>query len=150
MMIKQRLRTIRTERGLSQEALAELVDVSRQTVSKWENGAAYPSGENLAALSKVFGLPVDALINDNWTPPQEPDPVVVEVPVKVPIPVEVPRPRNYRLWALIAAALIAAGIIVGAALFREPPEDSVSSDELESEVIDPSTAGGAISLLPLE
>ena len=146
MTIEQRLRNIRTERGLSQEALAELVNVSRQTVSKWENGAAYPSGDNLAALSRVFDLPMDALVNDNWAPPQEPDPVVVEVPVEV----SAPAPRRYRLWALLAAVLIAAGIAVGAMLFRELPEDSVSADELEGEVIDPSTIGEGILLLPLE
>lgn len=141
MTIEQRLRDARMEQGLSQEALAELVNVSRQTVSKWENGAAYPSGENLAALSKVFHLPVEALIYDDWTPPEEPEPVVVEVPVPVPAP------KNYRLWALLAAALIAAGVLVGVMFFREPPADSVSQSTLEGEVIDiPIT--GDLNLLP--
>ena len=37
MNIKKRIRKIRAEQGVSQEALAELLDVSRQTISKWEN-----------------------------------------------------------------------------------------------------------------
>ena len=57
MKLEQRLRDIRVEQGLSQETLAERVNVSRQTVSKWENGAVRPSADNLAALSQVFGLP---------------------------------------------------------------------------------------------
>ena len=51
MNAKQTIRSIRTERGISQETLAELMEVSRQTVSKWENGLVYPSADNLAKLS---------------------------------------------------------------------------------------------------
>lgn len=144
MAIEQRLRDIRTERGLSQETLAELVNVSRQTVSKWENGAAYPSGDNLAALSRVFDLPMDALVNDDWTPPQEPGPVIVEVPVLVSAP------KHYRLWALLAAALIVAGIIVGVMFFREQQDDDfVSMDDIGGETVD-ILPGERILILPVE
>lgn len=145
MTIGQRIRNTRVEQNISQESLAELVEVSRQTISKWENGAAYPSGENLTALSKIFHIPIDALVNDGWTPP-EPEIQFVEVPVEVPFP----RPRNYRLWALLAAVVLAAGILVGALFFRERPEESVPELELESEVIDNSTMGEAMPMLPLK
>lgn len=135
MKIEQRLRDIRVEQGLSQETLAERVNVSRQTVSKWENGAARPSADNLAALSQVFGLPVDAFLKDDWTPPEEPEPVLVGVPAEVPAPT----PKHYRLWALLAAVLVVAGIVIGVILYRGQSEESVSYDELGSEVIDPST-----------
>lgn len=142
MSIEQRLRDIRTERGISQETLAELVNVSRQTISKWENGAAYPSGDNLTALSRVFDLPMDALVKDDWTPPEDPEVVVVEVPVPVPAP------RRYRLWALLAAALIAAGIVAGVMFFREQQDDdSVSMGDIGGEVVD-ITPGEIISLSP--
>lgn len=146
MTIGQRIRNTRIEQEVSQELLAEMVDVSRQTVSKWENGAAYPSGENLTALSRVFGLPVEALINDGWTPP-EPEIQFVEVPVEV----SVPRPRNYRLWALLAAVILTAGILMGALFFREQTENSVPVSEMESEVIDDTDIAGSIDMLiPLE
>ena len=64
MKIEQRLKDIRTEQGFSQETLAELVNVSRQTISKWENGAARPSADNLAALSEAFGLPTEPRASD--------------------------------------------------------------------------------------
>lgn len=143
MDIGQRLRQVRTVQGMSQEALAEKLDVSRQTISKWENGAAYPSGENLAALSEVFGLPVEALIHDGWTPPEQPEPVVVEVPVEVPVPA----PRNYRLWAILLALAVAVGIAVGVLLFRDRPEEPVSWSELGSEVVDISP--GKLDVLPV-
>ena len=46
-----RIRTLRKERGLSQEALAQALEVSRQAVTKWEDGSSLPSTANLFALS---------------------------------------------------------------------------------------------------
>lgn len=145
MSIEQRIRNIRAERGVSQEALAELLDVSRQTVSKWETGQVRPSADNLTRLSQALGVPVDALVKDDWTP-QEPKTQIVKVPVKVPVP----RPGNYRLWALLAAVVLAAGILMGALFFRERREESVPESTLEGEVIANSTIGEAITLLPPE
>lgn len=144
MTIGQRIRNTRIEQNISQESLAELVEVSRQTISKWENGAAYPSGENLTALSKIFHIPIDALVNDGWTPP-EPEIQFVEVPVEVPLP----RPRNYRLWALLAAVVLAAGILVGALFFRERHDTFVPQSQTNKEVIDFSNLEESTSLLPL-
>ncbi len=153
MNAKQTIRSIRTERGISQETLAELLEVSRQTISKWENGQGRPSADSVAKLSEVFGIPAEAFLKDDWVPPEEkpPEIQVVEVPVeiKVEVPVEVPRPRNYRLLALLAAVVLAAGVLIGTLLFRERPEESVSQSTLESEVIDVPSMGG-IDLLPLE
>ena len=156
MTIGQRIRNSRIEQGVSQESLAELVNVSRQTVSKWENGAAYPSGENLTELSRIFHIPMDALVKDDWVPPEEKPPEVqyveipVEVPVEVKVEVPVPRPRNYRLWALLAALVLTVGVFVGALFFREQHEESVPESTLEGEVIDPSALGDLVSLAPLE
>lgn len=144
MKIEQRLKDIRTEQGFSQETLAELVNVSRQTISKWENGAARPSADNLAALSEVFGLPADAFLKDDWTPPEQAEPVIVEVPVPVPAP------KNYHLWVLLAALVLAAGIMIGMVFFRELSEDSVPSAELEGRVIDDSMGKETIELFPLD
>ena len=156
MTIGQRIRNSRIEQGVSQESLAELVDVSRQTVSKWENAAAYPSRENLTALIRIFHIPMDALVKDDWGRPEEKPPEVqyveipVEVPVEVKVEVPVPRPRNYRLWALLAAVVLTVGVFVGALFFRERHEESVPQTQLEGEVIDPSALGDLVSLAPLE
>lgn len=56
------IQQLRKERGISQEALAEQVGVSRQAVGKWEQGLSYPSTENLLALSQIFGVSADTLI----------------------------------------------------------------------------------------
>lgn len=62
MKFSEKLRQIRKEKGLSQEELSDLVDVSRQSVSKWESGQAYPEIEKLIILSDLFEVSMDELI----------------------------------------------------------------------------------------
>lgn len=56
MTLGTRIAALRRERGLSQEALGELVGVSRQAVSKWESDSALPDVNNCVALSRAFGI----------------------------------------------------------------------------------------------
>lgn len=65
MTFSEKLYTLRKSKGLSQEQLAESLNVSRQAVSKWESGTAVPETEKLLAISEYFGVSVDYLIKDN-------------------------------------------------------------------------------------
>lgn len=56
---------LRRSSGLSQEEFAERLNVSRQAVSKWERGEAYPDTENLIAISEMFGVTIDGLLNSD-------------------------------------------------------------------------------------
>ena len=56
------LRTHRMERQMTQEFVAETLGVSRQAVSKWENGTSDPSTSNLCALAKLYQVPVEELL----------------------------------------------------------------------------------------
>lgn len=62
MELGTQIRKYRNERTLSQEALAEKVYVSRQTVSNWENDKSYPDMNSLVLLSEVFEISLDQLI----------------------------------------------------------------------------------------
>ena len=62
MELGTQIRKYRNERTLSQEALAEQVFVSRQTVSNWENDKSYPDVKSLMLLSEVFEVSLDQLI----------------------------------------------------------------------------------------
>ena len=64
MILGQKLKEIRKRFGLSQEQLAEIMNVSRQAITKWENDGGLPDVSNLQELSKVFGITVDYLLND--------------------------------------------------------------------------------------
>ena len=59
------LKAQRTARGFTQEYVAEALGVSRQAVSKWENGTSEPSTANLMALAKLYSLTVDELLRTN-------------------------------------------------------------------------------------
>lgn len=65
MSIKQGdyLKQLRTQNNLSQEKLAEKLGVSRQSISKWEQGYAVPDTDNMFKLSKLYGMSVDAILN---------------------------------------------------------------------------------------
>jgi len=64
MEFKDNLYRIRKEKGMSQEELAALCDVSRQAISKWENGTANPDMENLKTLSRSLRVSIDELLGN--------------------------------------------------------------------------------------
>ena len=61
--LRNRLLELRTERGLTQAALAELVGVSRKTINTIENGVFVPSTLLALKLARALGLPVEALFS---------------------------------------------------------------------------------------
>ncbi len=65
MIFSEKLQIIRKTKGMTQEELAEKLQVSRQAVAKWESGMAYPDIMNLIQLSELFHLTVDYLVKDN-------------------------------------------------------------------------------------
>lgn len=64
MTLGEKIRTLRKNAQLSQEALAEQLDVSRQAVSKWENDNGLPETEKLIKMAKLFHVSLDTFIND--------------------------------------------------------------------------------------
>ena len=64
MSFAENLQTLRRKNGMTQEELAELLDVSRQAVSKWELGEGYPEVEKLLVLSKKLNVSLDSLMGD--------------------------------------------------------------------------------------
>lgn len=62
MTIGEKIYKLRTERNLSQGELSELLEVSRQSISKWENGAATPDLDKIIKLSEIFGITIDELV----------------------------------------------------------------------------------------
>ena len=70
-MLCHNLKTLRTERGLSQEELAVRLSVVRQTVSKWEKGLSVPDSEMLVRLAEVFDVPVGTLLGEDLQPEPE-------------------------------------------------------------------------------
>ena len=62
MNLGETIYRLRTQRGMSQGDLAEALDVSRQSISKWENNSATPELTKLVKLAELFGVSLDALV----------------------------------------------------------------------------------------
>ena len=64
MKFNEKLLKLRKEKGLSQEELGMEMQVSRQTISKWETGQSYPDFTRLVMLSDFFDMTLDELVKD--------------------------------------------------------------------------------------
>lgn len=64
-LLSEKIYKLRKNSGLSQEQLAEQLNVSRQAISKWEQGTAIPESEKLIAISNYFGVTVDYLLKED-------------------------------------------------------------------------------------
>lgn len=65
MKFNEKLQMLRKEKGFSQEQLAEALDISRQAVSKWEAGMAYPEFDKLTALADLYEVSLDDLLRED-------------------------------------------------------------------------------------
>ena len=71
MKIAEEISRLRSAAGISQEELANLLEVSRQSVSKWETGASIPDVEKLIKLAQLFGVTLDELVTGKCPAPAE-------------------------------------------------------------------------------
>ena len=74
MKLSEKLYWLRKRSGLSQEQLAERLDVSRQAISKWESGVSVPESEKLVVISSYFKVSVDYLLKDEIDIPDANEP----------------------------------------------------------------------------
>ena len=66
MNLSEKLIVLRKEHGWSQEDFAEKMEISRQAISRWENGTALPDAQNILRISKLFHVTADYLLNDDY------------------------------------------------------------------------------------
>ncbi len=77
--IGERIYDLRNRNNMSQGALADKLDVSRQTISKWENNMCLPEAEKLLQLSEIFGVSIDYIMKGKADPQPTQEPVYVYV-----------------------------------------------------------------------
>lgn len=88
MTFAEKLLKLRKREGISQEELANRLEVSRQAVSRWELGTAMPDALKLFQLSRIFGVAADYLLDDEQAEivaPEIPQPVSQQEPKRFPI-----------------------------------------------------------------
>lgn len=74
MNLGENIYRLRTEKNLSQGDLADALEVSRQSVSKWENNSAVPELDKLLKLAQIFGITIDELVTGTQHTPTPPPP----------------------------------------------------------------------------
>ena len=81
MELNQRIYELRTQKGMSQGDLAEALEVSRQSISKWETGSSVPELDKLIKLSQLFGISLDELVlnKEPQEAPPPPEPTIIYV-----------------------------------------------------------------------
>ena len=109
MTLGQNIQTARKAKGISQEALAEKIGVSRQALGKWEKDTALPGVDNLQALAKELGVSVDALLGS--TAPDTAAPAVTLNALRDLLDARDAEARRRRRGAWLAAAAAAAVLL---------------------------------------
>lgn len=66
MTFSEKIIKLRKSKGLTQDAFASIVSVSRQAVYKWESGQSYPEAMKLVEIKKLFGISIDDLLDDSY------------------------------------------------------------------------------------
>lgn len=126
MNLSERLEDLRKQHDLTQDQLAEKLTVTRQAISRWERGLAYPTVDNLKALAQLYQVSLDALLLDE---PPEPAPAAVPEPTQPapatapeptqPAPTHPPRGRLALTLAWVATVLaLLALLVAGTALIK--------------------------------
>lgn len=110
MTLAERILELRTRQKLSQGDLAERLEVSRQSVSKWETGQSVPELDKLIKLADLFGVSVDQLVREGDTPGAATDAPKGETPPAAqPQIVYVERPRRGLTTTQILGVVCTAG-----------------------------------------
>ena len=113
MDVSEKILQLRKANGFTQEELAEKLNVSRQSVSKWESGQSVPELEKLVALSEIFQVSTDHLLK-----PSELDQLSIKTEMLEKQQQELAaenrkrREKQFCIWSCVGIYLIAAALIV--------------------------------------
>ena len=122
-MLKDNLKTLRKNKGLSQEELAVKLNVVRQTISKWEQGLSVPDAEMLIKISEVFDTPVSTLLGENISESKVDDIKAISEKLEI-INLQLSQRKNERRkiihWLLISLCVIIVGIFIVLILLNSP------------------------------
>lgn len=108
MNLGERIYTLRTERNLSQGDLADALDVSRQSISKWENNNSVPDLDKLVKLSALFEVSLDELVKGEKPEQSKP----AETPKAQPEPQPQPAETGFPPRKIAGTVLLCMGFVV--------------------------------------
>lgn len=129
MKLEEKLISLRKDKGLSQMKLAEMMNVSRQAISRWEVGAAVPSTDNLKFLGNLYGVSLEYLLHDDAPKPNQ-----NETPMQKRI-IEKQESRRKTVFVVLMAVLAVAVIVLSVMLLVEQPKKPISMREISGDEV---------------
>ena len=137
MELGEKIAFCRKKAGLSQEALADRLGLSRQAVSRWETGAAVPDLSKIVELSKLFQVSTDFLLLPEQTEPEHAEPAQPAAPSEQPVQQEIvfersgldpvaERQRKFRICFGVAAVVLGLLTAVAALFLTQLYADSLT------------------------
>ncbi len=138
MSLPQKLLEYRRAEKLSQEDLAAQLGVSRQSVSKWEQGLSFPETEKLIELSNRMGISIDCLLKGGTEEPEQNSPAAEpEQPLEQP-------ERKRPLTLILAVLLAVTSLALVFTLWRTDPEQEVNPPDEYLPYDPPATVGSTL------
>ena len=122
-MLNENIKAIRKSKGLSQQDLADRLNVVRQTVSKWEQGLSVPDSDLLIALSEALETPVSTLLGETLAESEADEVKVLAEKLEV-INLQFARRKAFRRnalhWSLIAFCALIVAVFAALAVVSSP------------------------------
>ena len=133
-MLGENIKTLRTQKGYSQEALAEKLHVVRQTVSKWEKGLSVPDAEMLTRLADALEVSVSELLGTPVPPENDINEVAVQLArINDQLIIRNRRWRRFWLGVLFVFLAFVLFTVLGVALFGVNTSSSTEGPMIETE-----------------
>lgn len=133
MDLAERLTLLRKENGISQLELAEKLGVSRQAVSRWENGASIPSTEKLISLSKLYNVSMAYLIGEEDATEKN------DIEVNLDIAQQKTRKKNGSIFAekkfVILAICFVLLLVIVVVICSKNQSRAMSTSELPTDIV---------------
>lgn len=140
MDLAKKLNSLRKEAGLSQSALAEQMDVARQTVSRWESGEVVPTLDNLRRLSELYNVSIGYLMNDD-----------AQLPGTAVAVAEKPEPKKPWRKPVLIGVVIALIVTLAAGIFfigyQKGTKNTVPTYPVHTDILDESDFGETADLI---
>ena len=122
-MLNENIKALRKSKGLSQQDLADKLNVVRQTISKWEQGLSVPDSDLLIALSEALGTPVSTLLGETVTETEADQVKALSEKLEI-INLQFARRKDFRRtalhWSLIASCALIVAVFAALTVVNSP------------------------------
>ncbi len=140
-MLNENLKNLRKSKGITQEEMAERLNVVRQTISKWEKGTSVPDAEMLSRIAELFEVSVSTLLGETIETTEEHS-ILAEQLARINEQLAMKNRRIKRIFriliAVIAAiAILIISVIIFSSVYPDNVKTTITTITESTEIIEP-------------